>query len=169
MATAIGTVSSRTLEFTAEDFRGQKKNIRLLLAGAASDAAITAIVDAYDAASNAKLTNIKVVNNYPITGQKGAAANALERNISEAMLLTFDGVNTNAKIVQRSVSVYAMKALLELTNGDPDQTQALVTALQDALEAAMAFVGADGTIQTGMVINWPDSHHYTAGDIVDTV
>lgn len=169
MATAVGSVSSRVLEFTVEDFRGQKKNLRILLNGAATDAEVTAIVDAYDGASNGKLTNIRIVNNYPITGQKGSAANALERNISEAMLFTFDATNTNGKPLQKSVSVYAMKAALELTDGSPDQAQTLVTALQTALEAGLAYVGADGAIHTGMTIDWGDSHHYTAGDIVDTV
>lgn len=170
-ATIGGAPAVRTLQFTVTDFRGQDKTVNLPLLGATADATIAAIMDAYDGASNGVITNAFIVSRVAITGLKGAALNALERNISEIMELTFDGINTNGKPVFRSLLIYAMKAAIENIDGSPaaPTVNTDLDNLTAALETALAYQRAsDSTWVAGLNYDPANSHHISAGDIVNT-
>lgn len=171
MASAIGASPAYlTLEMTVVDFRGQKKLLRIPLLGATADSGVLSIVDNYDAVSNAQITEAFLISRRAITGMKGGPLNALERNISEAMALTFAGTNSNGKPVARGVSVYAMKAAIENNDGSPvvRTTNANLDSLTDSLAGALAYLNAAGSWVGSLAYDIQESHHYTAGDIVDT-
>lgn len=171
-ATIGGTPATKTLEFTLTDFRGQTKRISIPLIGTVSDANIQAILDGYDGVSNAMITGAVIVARTAVTGLKGAALNALERNISEIMELTFDGLNTNGKPVARSVLVYSMKAAIETIDGSPAApgASASLDALTTALAATLVYQRAsDSAYAVGLAYDPANSHHITAGDVVDAV
>lgn len=170
-ATVGGAPAVQYLEFTVADFRGQPKRVSIPLIGTISNANVAAIMDAYDAISNGLITGAQLVSRTAITGLKGAAINALERNISEIMTLTFDGINTNGKRVARSVLVYAMKAAIETLDGSPvaPTVSAPLDALTGGLATNLAYQQAsDSAWVTGLAYDPANSHHISEGDVVNT-
>lgn len=170
-ATVGGAPAVQYLEFTVADFRGQPKRVSLPLIGTISNANVAVIMDAYDAISNGVITGAALVARTSITGLKGAAVNALERNISEIMTLTFDGVNTNGKRVARSVLIYAMKAAIETLDGAPvaPGVHAGLDAFNNTVAANLAYQQAsDSAWVTGLAYDAANSHHISEGDVVNT-
>lgn len=172
MAIAIGAAGGQTVTVKMKDFRGQSRTVILPLAGATTDADIIAILSDLDLISNAYIVSAHVTTSRPVTGQKVAALNALERNISEIMELTFVGANVVGKAsVYKSIAVPALKAAIENNDGSPAAT-GVNASLDDfvaKLAADLTYVKSDNTPATGMVYDPASSHHITVSDIVDAV
>lgn len=168
------------LELVYQDFRGQKSTKRIALAGATTSAQVQAIVGNLDMITNARIVKASLLSSVPITGMNAAAQNALERNISEAMELTFqvpDPINTG-KTISRSILVPAMIAGIELVDGSPDITNTNLAALvgtsggafaDGALSGQLWWRDGGGSGHTAMNFVAGASHHITVADIVDTI
>jgi hypothetical protein len=181
--TMSGTPSERVLELVFKDFRGQKVTKRIGLGAGVLAADITAIVGHIDMITNALIITARVLDVTEITGMNtnsadpGMGFNALERNISEQMELTFqvvDPINAT-KTIARSILIPAMIAGIELKDGTPDVTNtdlaALIgtaTAYNDGdLSSKLFYKDGGGSGHTGMNFIVSDSHHLTTADIVD--
>lgn len=172
MASAIGSATEAILSLKFQDFRGQTLTRRYAILGTLSDASVTALVDAVDAVTNAKLIAVSLESIRPITGMKGAAVNALERNISEVMELAFlanDPTVTPNKTVTKTFLIPSMVGAIELIDGSPDPANSALDTLTGLLETALVFREATGAISGPVTTYSPaESHHITAADIVDT-
>lgn len=170
MAVAIGAATEIEIRLKYTDFRGQTLTKTIPLGVTTSDANIISIASSLDVLSNAHIT-AEVFTVRKITGLKGAAVNALERNISEIMELTFVGVDTAdaTKTVERSVLIPAMIAAIELIDGSPDNTNTDLVTLTGLLDSHLIYLNAVKTVvEGGLTWNESDSHHVTLADIVDT-
>lgn len=166
------------LELIFEDFRGQKVTKRITLDGAATDNQIKAIVSGIDMISNAQIISAKLVSSKSITGMNSTAQNALERNLSEAMALTFavaDPINS-AKTISRTILIPAMTAAIELTDGSVDITETHMAALLGTsggdfgdgdLSSVLRYKDGGGTWHSVMYWLTSESHHVTLADEVD--
>lgn len=171
MAIAIAAASEIEVRIKYEDFRGQTLTKTIVFGTTTSDANIIAAVGAIDNLTNANLLTVEVMTVRKMTGLKGAAVNALERNISEVMELAFEGTDSSnpLKHVTRSILIPAMVAAIELTNGAPDDTNSDLVTLTGLLDTHLAYTNASGTVvEGGLTWNEADSHHVTLLDIVDT-
>jgi len=171
MASAIAAATEAILALTFKDFRGQPLTRRYQLKGGLTDIQITTIVDTYDAVTNCQIVKAQLETIRVITGMKGAAVNALERNESEQMELAFFGTDAiSHKTVTKTVIIPAMVAAIETLDGSVDTTNAAINAFIAAIGPDLAFTQADGTINTfGMAFLPDESHHITVADKVDTV
>lgn len=168
MAVTIGSGGEIILELEFQDFRGQKAVKRIPLGIAVTDADVIGIITAVDALTNAKLIKVAVLTERLAIGMKSAAVNALERNISEAMELSYDAVNTNGKKLTRSILIPAMVAAQELIDGSPDITNSSLVTLTGLIQTDLTYLAASGALVVGgFTFNESESHHVTLADVVD--
>lgn len=174
------TPTEATLVLKYQDFRqaaNSEVTKRITVDGSITDANIKAIVADLDMLSNAKIVSATLEYSRVLTGMNASAQNALERNISEEMELSFQATNPvdTSKVIERSVLIPSMVAASELTDGSPDVTNTYLADLvgtsgggyaDGKLSAAIAFKDAAATWHVGMAFIPSESHHLTAGEIV---
>ena len=187
MAITLGTVGYLTLTVVFQDFRGQKKTVKIQLDPATPDASLIAVIGALDNLSNAKILTADVSANRLAAGMKSAAVSTgHEVNIDEVMEYTLYAINpvNAAKYVARTVGVPAMVSAQENIDGSPiavtgvggDTNPAPTTGaaldmyhLLNNLEAYMNIETAAGARSTPIFTYSPArSHHGEFEDIVDT-
>jgi hypothetical protein len=172
MAAIIGAASKQILSLKWEDYRGQTLTKRYDVLGSITDAAITALVDAFDAVSNARIVQAFLESVRPITGTKGLALNALERNESEQMELAFLGIDAvTGSTVTKTIIIPALVASIELIDGSPDPASTALNTLVAALAADLIFQKADKTYSGAASLTYApsESHHITVADVIDTI
>jgi len=163
-----GGSSELQLDVTYQDVYGQKASKKIPIGPAVSDADILAIVGDLDLVSNAQLLSVKVMSNRVITGMKAAPINALERKVSDEIVLTFTGTNSNGKKVDRSIGVPAPKSTTVLLDGTIDTTNANIIDLLAKLGTDLAYTQASGAVSVGtLVYSAGESHQISIADIVD--
>jgi len=174
MASSIPVITAPTdniLELQFQDFRGQKFSRRYQVKGTLADTYVTGLVDGYELLTNCYITKAQLLTVRSITGMRGAAINALERNESEQMELAFVSQDrVSKKVVTKTVIIPALIAAIETLDGSPDLTNVNLQTFITNMGNAMVFQEVDGNINSlGMVFMASESHHITTADKVDTV
>jgi hypothetical protein len=186
MAVTLGPVNHLTITVVFQDFRGQKKTLKLQVDAATTDTQIGLIVGSLDNLSNAKILSAEVSAVRLAAGLKTAAVNTgHEVNVSELMEYTLTAVNplNSAKKIARTIGIPAMIGAQENVDGSPiavtgvgGDTSAAPTAgtaldmynLLHTLEAQMNILMATGSRDTpGFTYQNSQSHHISIGDVVD--
>jgi len=174
MASSIPVITAPTdniLELQFQDFRGQKFSRRYQVKGTLADTYVTGLVDTYELLTNCYITKAQLLTVRNITGMRGAAINALERNESEQMELAFVSQDrVSKKVVTKTVIIPALIAAIETLDGSPDLTNVNLQTFITNMGNAMVFAEVDGNINSlGMTFMASESHHITTADKVDTV
>ena len=94
MAATISATANETIfRLTFRDYFGEEVVKTTVLDGAVDDTTIETLFDHMDALSNAQIVSAKVSSSRTVTGLKSAAVNALERNVSNQLIISFSKAN----------------------------------------------------------------------------
>ena len=180
MAATISAAANETImRLTFRDYFDEEVVKTTVLDGAVDDTTLELMFDHMDALSNAQIVGAKVSASRTVTGLKAAAVNALERNVSNQLIISFskaNPVNALAPDVVRSFIIPAFVSgvqnqdtsinydLTPVGTTAPERLGDLINNLADNL----MYVGADGLFYPGdWLFDVPASGFGTAPNVID--
>lgn len=180
MAATIGATANETiLRLTFRDYFNEEVVKTTVLDGSVDDTTLETLFDNMDVLSNAQIVSAKVSASRTVTGLKAAPVNALERNVSNQLILSFtkaNPVNPAAPDVIRSFIIPAYVAAVQNVDStiNYDLTPVGTTApevlgnLINNLADNLMYIGADGDFYPGgWDFNEPASGFGTAPNVID--
>lgn len=181
MAATIGAAAtSAVIRVRMTDVQGEDVNKVFVLDGAVTDEDLEHLLDALDALSNAAITACTVSRVFNVTGLTPSATNALERNVSNQIVLTFEKESpiNSAATVSRSFIIPAfVSAAQDPTTGailrsepalDPATAPEWMWDLIETLSAELQYEAADGDFYPGSWTYQPlKSSAVTVPNVID--
>lgn len=178
-ATIAATADLTTLRMTFRDYFNEEVVKTTVLDGDVDDTTLETMFDHLDALSNAQILSAKVSQARVVTGLKSAAVNALERNVSNQLVLSFSKANPVNPAAPDVIKSFIIPAYVSgVQNADssinidltpvgttaPERLGDLVNNLADNLQ----YEGADGNLYPG---GWdfdvPASGFGTVPNVID--
>jgi hypothetical protein len=162
--------NTKTLSVTFQDWRGQRRLMKIKLIGTVANTAIEAFLEDLEAVTNARILKAEVLSEFEASGMGTTATDAPNPEISNLMALNFTAINplNAAKRVNKSVLIPAFIRAIESTNGSGAAfaAQPNLAAIITFFEAGLAYTAANGS-HYGNLFDYAGGQHISAAEIVD--